>query len=152
MRTLLHLGAAVAVAVTLAAASLAANAHWPDQQPHQMAHLGELKLEGGGVIPKLKMSCVTHGKPNAAKDNAVLFMHGFGGNHRFIDHHIGLGKALDTDKFFIICSDALGATQIGYEHSTSPTNSGLKMKLPLYLRGVDTFTSLRRRETYACQE
>ena len=80
MRTLLHLGAAVAVAVIPAAASLAANAHWPDQPPHQMAHLGELKLEGGGVI----------------------------------------------------CSDALGATQIGYEHSTSPTNSGLKMKFPQY--------------------
>ena len=56
-------------------------AHWPDQAPHQIANLGELKLEGGGVIPNLKMSYVTHGKLNAAKGNAILFMHGFGVNH-----------------------------------------------------------------------
>ena len=107
-------------------------AHWPDQPPHQMAQLGELKLERGGVIPNLKISYVTHGKLNAAKDNAILFLHGFGGNHHLIDHHIGPGRALDTDKYFIICSDALGATQTGYEHSTSPSNSGLKMKFPQY--------------------
>jgi homoserine acetyltransferase len=28
-------------------------------------------LEGGGVIPNLKMSYVTHGKLNAAKSNAI---------------------------------------------------------------------------------
>jgi homoserine O-acetyltransferase/O-succinyltransferase len=109
-----------------------AHAHWEDQPPHQMAHLGELKLEGGGVIPDLKMSYVTHGKLNAAKDNAILFLHGFGGNHHLLDHIIGPGRALDTDKYFIICSDQLGATQTGYEHSTSPSNSGLKMKFPQY--------------------
>ncbi|MDM0050572.1 alpha/beta fold hydrolase [Variovorax sp. J22R115] len=107
-------------------------AHWEDQPPHQMARLGELKLEGGGVIPNLKMTYVTHGKLNAAKDNAILFLHGFGANHHGMDHHIGPGRALDTNKFFIICSDALGATQFTYEHSTSPTNSGLKMAFPQY--------------------
>jgi len=107
-------------------------AHWPDQPPHQMAQLGELTLERGGVIPNLKISYVTHGKLNAAKDNAILFLHGFGGNHHLIDHHIGPGRTLDTDKYFIVCSDALGATQTGYEHSTSPSNSGLKMKFPQY--------------------
>ncbi|MDM0110836.1 alpha/beta fold hydrolase [Variovorax sp. J22R133] len=117
--------------LALGAASLA-SAHWEDQPPHQMAQLGELKLENGAVIPNLKMSYVTHGKLNAAKDNAILFLHGFGGNHHNIDHHIGPGRALDTDKFFIICTDSLGATQTSYEHSTSPTNSGLKMAFPQY--------------------
>ena len=129
MKTFLRLCAAIGLA--LGAAGLA-QAHWPDQPPHQMANLGELKLEGGGVIPNLKMSYVTHGKLNAAKDNAILFLHGFGGNHHLFDHHIGPGRALDTDKYFIICSDALGATQTGYEHSTSASNSGLKMKFPQF--------------------
>src|SRR4030095_13352 len=31
-----------------------------------------------------------------------------------------------------ICSDALGNTQTTFEHSTSPTNSGLKMAFPAY--------------------
>jgi homoserine O-acetyltransferase/O-succinyltransferase len=78
------------------------------------------------------MSYVTHGKLNAAKDNAILFIHGFAANHHLFDHMIGPGLALDTDKYFIICPDALGATQFGYEHSTSPTTSGLKMNFPQY--------------------
>ena len=69
------------IASTLLAASVLwflahcfpAFAHWPDQAPHQIAHLGEFQFEGGGMIPDLKMSYVTHGKLNAAKDNAILF-------------------------------------------------------------------------------
>jgi homoserine O-acetyltransferase len=118
-----------------AAASMAiqsAQAHWPEQPQHQIADLGELKLEKGGVIKNLKMSYVTHGKLNAAKDNAILFIHGFAANHHLFDHLIGPGKALDSDKYFVICPDALGATQTGYEHTTSASNSGLKMKFPQY--------------------
>lgn len=116
----------------LAAQAPAAQAHWPDQPPHQFADLGEFQFEGGGSIPNLRMSYVTHGKLNSAKDNAILFIHGFAANHHLFDHMIGPGQALDTDKYFIICTDALGATQTDYEHSTSPTNSGLKMKFPQY--------------------
>ena len=108
------------------------SAHWPDQPPHQMAELGELKLEAGGVIPNLKMSYVTHGNLNAAKSNVILFMHGWGLNHHQIDHLIGPGKPFDTDKYFIICTDELGNSQTTFAHSTSPTNSGLKMKFPIY--------------------
>ena len=53
-------------------------------------------------------------------------------NHHQVDHLIGPGRPLDTDKYFIICSDALGNTQTTFEHSTSPTNSGLKMAFPPY--------------------
>lgn len=115
-------------------------AHWPDQSPHQFASLGELKLEHGGVIPNLKMSYVTHGKLNAKKDNAILFMHGFGANHHLFDHLIGPDKALDTNKYFIICPDALGSTQTTFEHSTSPSNAELKMKFPYY-NGRDMMTA-----------
>ncbi len=120
-----------------------ASAHWPEQAPHQMADLGELKLEKGGVIKNFKMSYVTHGKLNAAKDNAILFIHGFAANHHLFDHMIGPGKALDTDKYFVICPDALGATQTGYEHTTSASNSGLKMKFPQY-NGRDMNTAMHR--------
>lgn len=76
------------------------------------------------------MSYVIHGKISAAKDNAILFMHGFGANHHNIDHRIGPGKPLDSDKYFIVCVDTLGNSQTTFEHSTSPTNSGLKMQFP----------------------
>lgn len=126
----------VVVAMLFVANMSRALAHWPDQSPHQFADLGEFTFEGGGSIPNLRMSYVTHGKLNAARDNAILFMHGFGLNHHQADHLIGPGQPLDTDKYFIICTDQLGSTQTTFEHSTSPTNSGLKMKFPNY-SGVD---------------
>ena len=120
---------AVAALLTFAPAAVA---HWPGQPPHQFAQLGDVALEDGGVIRNLKISYVTHGKLNGAKDNAILFMHGFAANHHQFDHLIGPGKPLDTDRYFIICSDELGNPQTTFEHSTSPTNSGLKMNFPQY--------------------
>jgi homoserine O-acetyltransferase len=121
-----------ALAALLLSQAPPALAHWPDQAPHQIADLGEFEFEGGGKIPNLRMSYVTHGKLNAAKDNAILFQHGFGANHHLFDHMIGPGRPLDTDKYFIICPDSLGATQTTFEHSSSPTSSGLKMSFPFY--------------------
>jgi homoserine O-acetyltransferase/O-succinyltransferase len=120
------------LALAFAAPSRTADAHWPGQPQHQMAYLGDLELEDGGVIKNLRMSYVTHGTLNAAKDNAILFLHGFGANHHQLDHLIGPGRALDTKKYFIICTDELGNSQTTFEHSTSPTNSGLKMRFPQY--------------------
>ena len=51
-------------------------AHGPDQAPHQSWDLGEWYVEAGGGVENLKMSYVTHGKLNAAKDNAILVLHG----------------------------------------------------------------------------
>jgi homoserine O-acetyltransferase len=122
----------LALTVLTLANSPIASAHWPDQAPHQFADLGEFEFEGGGKIANLRMSYVTRGTLNAARDNAILFQHGFAANHHLFDHMIGPGRPLDTDKYFIISVDALGATQTTFEHSTSPTNSGLKMKFPFY--------------------
>ena len=130
-----------AFAVALAATGSAA--HWPGQPPHQMAQLGDLKLESGEVIQNFRISYVTHGTLNAAKDNAILFHHGFGSHHHSFDHMIGPGRPLDTDKYFIICPDTLGATQTSHEHTTSATNSGLKMKFPFF-NGRDINTALYR--------
>lgn len=107
-------------------------AHGSDQPAHQIADLGEFTFEDGSVIDNVRMSYVTHGTLNDAKDNAILFMHGHGANHHLADHLIGPGAPLDTDKYFIIASDSLGNTQVGFEHSTSPTSSGLGMDFPSY--------------------
>jgi homoserine O-acetyltransferase/O-succinyltransferase len=122
----------IALGILLLIQSQIARAHWPNQAPHQFADLGEFQFELGGSIKNLRMSYVTYGKLNAAKDNAILFIHGFALNHHQFEHLIGPGQALDTDKYFVICPDALGATQIGPEHSSSPTSTGLKMKFPQY--------------------
>ncbi|MGY0574770.1 alpha/beta fold hydrolase [Bradyrhizobium sp. RDM12] len=95
-----------------------ATAHTPQQAPHQLYSEGDLKLESGEVIKDFAISYVTHGTLNAEKSNAVLMVTAISGNHHRIDFMIGPGKALDPDKYFIICTDA-----IGNGLTTSPSNS-----------------------------
>ncbi|MGD8476472.1 MAG: alpha/beta fold hydrolase [Burkholderiales bacterium] len=107
-------------------------AHGPDLAPHQMATIGDIKLESGAVVRNVLMSYVTYGKLNSEKSNAVLLLHGFGANHHLFDHLIGAGKAFDPDKYYIIVPDTFGNSQSSFKHSTSPTNSGLKMRFPSF--------------------
>ncbi|MBR0698043.1 alpha/beta fold hydrolase [Bradyrhizobium lablabi] len=93
-------------------------AHTPQQPPHQLYNEGDLGLESGEAIKDFSISYVTHGTLNAAKSNAILMVTAISGNHHRLDFMIGPGKALDTDKYFIVCTDA-----IANGLSTSPSNS-----------------------------
>jgi homoserine O-acetyltransferase/O-succinyltransferase len=99
-------------------AALPVAAHTPQQPPHQLYNEGDLKLESGEVIRDFSISYVTHGTLNAKKSNAILMVTAISGNHHRLDFMIGPGKALDPEKYFIICTDA-----IGNGLTTSPSNS-----------------------------
>jgi homoserine O-acetyltransferase len=88
------------------------------EAPHQRASLGELRLEGGEVIRDFELSYVTHGKLNATHDNTVLVTGSLTGNHHRLDFLIGPGKALDPQRYFVVCVDP-----IGNGLTTSPSNS-----------------------------
>src|ERR1043166_4887896 len=105
------------IAVIVLSAGLAL-AHGPNQPPHQLYKIGDLTLESGEVIKDFAISYVTHGKLNEKKSNAILMVTAISGNHHRLDFLIGPGKALDTDKYFIIATDA-----IGNGLTTSPSNS-----------------------------
>src|ERR1051326_3492097 len=121
---------AFALAALLAVAAAPALAHGPNQPPHQSYKIGDLKLESGETIEDFSISYVTHGTLNAKKSNAILMVTAIGGNHHRLDFLIGPGKALDTDKYFIVCTDA-----IGNGLTTSPSNSTAQphMKFPRFL-------------------
>src|SRR5215468_5418408 len=93
-------------------------AHGPNQPPHQLYKIGNFKLESGETIKDFSISYVTHGTLNANKSNAILMVTAISGNHHRLDFMIGPGKALDPEKYFIICTDA-----IGNGLTTSPSNS-----------------------------
>lgn len=93
-------------------------AHAPTDSAHQTYSEGDFVLESGEVINDFSISFVTHGKLNESKSNAILMTSSYMGNHHRIDFLIGPGKALDTNKYFIICTDA-----IGNGLTTSPSNS-----------------------------
>jgi len=112
---MIRIGYAFAAGLLL---SLPAAAHSPQQPPHQTYSEGDLKLESGEAIKDFSISYVTHGTLNAQKSNAILMVTAIGGNHHRLDFMIGPGKALDPEKYFIICTDA-----ISNGLSTSPSNS-----------------------------
>src|SRR5262249_16379861 len=62
--------------------------------------------------------------------NAILMVTAISGNHHRLDFMIGPGKALDTNKYFIICTDA-----IANGLTTSPSNSAAqpRMQFPKFL-------------------
>jgi homoserine O-acetyltransferase/O-succinyltransferase len=122
--------ATFALAAFFAVATQTASAHGPNQPPHELYKIGDLKLESGETIRDFSISYVTHGTLNAKKSNAILMVTAVSGNHHRLDFLIGPGKALDTDKYFIVCTDA-----IGNGLTTSPSNSTTQphMKFPHFL-------------------
>jgi len=98
--------------------------HTPNQPPHQLHRIGDLKLESGEVIKDFAISYVTHGTLNASKSNAILMVTAISGNHHRLDFVIGPGKALDTNKYFVIATDA-----IGNGLTTSPSNSAAQPRM-----------------------
>lgn len=85
----------------------------------QVFEAGSYRTRGGAEIRSTRIGYQTMGQLNAAGDNAVLITHFFSGNsHAFgrltaggapgyWDAIIGPGKAIDTDRFFVISSDTL---------------------------------------------
>jgi homoserine O-acetyltransferase len=108
----------LAALIFVAASIATTQAHGPNDPPHQSFQLGDFKLESGETIKNFAISHVTHGTLNANKSNAILMVTAIGGNHHRIDYLIGSGRALDPQKYYIICTDA-----IGNGLTTSPSNS-----------------------------
>ena len=96
----------------------------------------DFRFGTGETLPELKLHYLTLGTPhrNAAGhvDNAVLLLHGTGGNSRsllvpvFSGVLFGPGQPLDISKYFLILPD-----DIGHGDSSKPSD-GLRMKFPRY--------------------
>lgn len=91
-------------------------------------------FESGGVIPELKIRYETYGQLNQAKDNAILICHALTGDHHCAGVHditerkrgwwnfmVGPGKPIDTNQYFVICSNVLG----GCQGTTGPNSINL---------------------------
>ncbi|MBX6378432.1 MAG: homoserine O-acetyltransferase [Clostridia bacterium] len=84
-------------------------------------------LEGGDSLPAVTLAYETYGRLNRRGDNAILVLHALTGDAHVNSHGpgdrpgwwegmVGPGRALDTDRFFVICSNVLG----GCQGSTGP--------------------------------
>ena len=89
----------------------------------QRWQMGDLPLENGGVIRDFEIAYTTEGTLNADRSNAVLMVTAIGGNHHRIDFMIGSGKGLDTDRLFVVKTNAIG-NGLSTSPSTSATQHG----------------------------
>jgi homoserine O-acetyltransferase len=84
----------------------------------------ELTLESGEQLGPITLAYETYGELNADKSNAILVLHALSGDAHaageggWWSNLIGEGKAIDTDKYFVVCSNVLG----GCKGSTGPSS------------------------------
>ncbi|WP_415902618.1 homoserine O-succinyltransferase MetX [Neptuniibacter sp. QD29_5] len=80
-----------------------------------------LQLQCGRTLDKYHLIIETYGELNKDRSNAILICHALSGNHHVAGYHnmddkkpgwwdsaIGPGKAIDTNKFFVIALNNLG--------------------------------------------
>jgi len=91
----------------------------------------EMTLECGRTLGPITLAYETYGELNEAKDNAILVVHALSGDAHAAGYHhprdkqpgwwdimIGPGRAFDTRKYFVICSNIIG----GCKGSTGPSS------------------------------
>jgi homoserine O-acetyltransferase/O-succinyltransferase len=99
-------------------------------------------LENGQRFGPVTIAYETYGSLNDEKTNAVLALHALSGDAHAAGFHshndkkpgwwdgmIGPGKAFDTDKYFVICSNILG----GCKGSTGPSSINPRTDKPFAL-------------------
>ena len=80
----------------------------------QIVQFPSINLDCGQTLAPVEAAYETYGTLNAAKTNAILIVHAFsgdahaGGPGGWWESMIGAGKAFDTDKYFVICTNVLG--------------------------------------------
>jgi homoserine O-acetyltransferase len=96
----------------------------------EKAHFDSLQLDCGVSLSPVEVAYETYGQLNPARSNAILILHAFSGDAHaagiseddgkpgWWDNMIGPGKAFDTNKYFVICSNVLG----GCRGTTGPSS------------------------------
>ena len=103
-------------------------------EPHDFSFAeppDRMLLESGRSLGPINLRYETYGELNAARDNAVLVFHATSANHHAAGYHtpddrrpgwwdamIGPGKAFDTDRYHVVCSNFIG----GCHGSTGPAS------------------------------
>jgi homoserine O-acetyltransferase len=108
----------------------------------QFLDINQIALECGEILNNITVAYETYGKLNPQKDNAILLLHALTGDSHaagkyshedlksgWWDKFVGPGKTIDTEKYFVICSNVIG----GCAGSTGPSGINEKIQRPYAL-------------------
>jgi homoserine O-acetyltransferase len=96
----------------------------------EVVTLPGMQTQSGFTFERIDVCYQTLGKLSPRRDNAILVCHALSGNAHVAgmhletgrpgwwDFHVGPGKAIDTDRFFVICANVLG----GCDGTTGPNS------------------------------
>jgi homoserine O-acetyltransferase len=92
-----------------------------DDITHDSFSFNDFGLVSGEVLPEVTLAYVTRGKLAPDGRNAILVTHGYTSGPRMIEPNIassegawstlvGPGAPIDTDRYFVVCSNMLGSS------------------------------------------
>ena len=112
----------------------------PDKNFHR---IGSFEPELGGYLEEVTLAYETWGELNSSGENAVLVVHALTGDSHcaggiseaykrggWWDEVVGPGRPVDTDEYFVVCSNVLG----GCSGSTGPASIDPAMGYPYGMR------------------
>ena len=115
-----------------------------------------LQLAGGRTLTQVDVAYETYGTLNADASNAIYVCHALTGDAHAAGYHsdpkrrgwwdtiIGPGKPLDTDRFFVICSNLLGGCQGTTGPSSIDPDTGEAYGLDFPLIAMTDFVTVHR--------
>jgi homoserine O-acetyltransferase len=100
--------------------------------PRDFVYSQPFTFKSGQTLPGFSLRYETYGTLNVTRDNAILICHALSGDHHCAGLHtpedrkpgwwnnlIGPGKAVDTNRFYVVCANVLG----GCQGSTGPSST-----------------------------
>ena len=104
-----------------------------------------LAMDAGVALEPLTIGYQTYGRMNAAKSNAVLICHALTGDQHVANVHpvtgksgwwetmVGPGRPIDTDRYFVICSNVVGGCMgtTGPASAHPKTGAALALDMPI---------------------
>ncbi|MET0606144.1 MAG: alpha/beta fold hydrolase [Beijerinckiaceae bacterium] len=86
----------------------------------EFGDIGDLPLRLGGVLREARLAYATYGRLARDGRNAILLTHGYTSSHLYADGGgasegswadlVGPGRAIDTDRYFVVSSNMLGSS------------------------------------------
>ena len=128
--------------------SLAGLFFWMNEKFENIKKLivsNSLKLDCGKTIKNFPLAYETYGKLNSNKDNAILVFHALTGDQFVTGTNpitnkngwwvtaVGPGKAIDTNKYFVICANVIGGCMgsLGPRNINPETNQPYGLDFPV---------------------
>lgn len=91
---------------------------------HQIFEAGNVVLQSGLTFRGAKLAYKTYGELDKSRANVVIVMTPFGSHHTDIEWFIGPGRAIDTQRYFIVALNLFGNGLSSSPSNTLPPYNG----------------------------